>query len=162
MGQNRREIVINYETCNNLDDFPKLWQVLIKETMTNITETYAPYSKFSVSSGVLLKNNNMHFGGNVENAVYPIGLCAERNVLSYAMTNARHEQVDAITIYGRHQTQPKKQIVAPCGMCRQAILEIEINQKSPISVILISDPNHIIVFNSAKDLLPFAFDKSSF
>lgn len=162
MGQNRREIIINYQTCNSLDDLPKLWQTLIKQTLENISETYAPYSKFSVSSGILLNNDQMYYGGNVENAVFPIGICAERNVLSYVMTNKKKEQIEAISIYGQHQLHPKSQIVSPCGMCRQAILEAEAKQNSPISVILISNPNHIIIFNTAKDLLPFAFDKSSF
>ena len=50
--------------------------------------------------------------------------------------------------------------VSPCGSCRQVILEQEMRFNQPIRIILVGQ-NGIFIFNSIKDLLPFAFSEES-
>ena len=65
---------------NDISDFNDLEQSLIQKTIAKAKDAYAPYSRFNVSAGLLLENESMLFGTNVENASYPVGICAERNV----------------------------------------------------------------------------------
>ena len=74
---------------------------------------YAPYSKFLVGAAVLLRDGRVVTGVNVENASYPLGMCAERCALARAVAEgSRPGDVEAIAV-----------TASPCGGCRQWILE---------------------------------------
>jgi len=47
---------------------------------------------------------------------------------------------------------------SPCGACRQVLSETEDRQKAPIRLLLTSDSDETWILNSAKDLLPLAFN----
>jgi homotetrameric cytidine deaminase len=57
---------------------------------------YAPYSKFSVGSAILLENGVIITGNNQENAAYPSGICAERVAMFYA--SSQYPGVKAIKV----------------------------------------------------------------
>ena len=77
---------------------------------------YAPYSEFHVGVAVLARDGTVIEGVNVENAAYPLGVCAERNALSTAVTQGyRPGDFEAIAINA-----------SPCGGCRQWIAEFRI------------------------------------
>jgi cytidine deaminase len=77
---------------------------------------YAPYSKFKVGAAVLV-DGEIYEGVNVENASYPLGLCAERNAIAAAVAaGGRHlEEVAVFT-----DSSPPS---SPCGGCRQVLRE---------------------------------------
>ena len=75
---------------------------------------YAPYSSFRVGAAVLA-NGRVFAGCNVENASFPVGICAERNAMAAAVA-AGCRDLTAVLVLG-----PRP--VAPCGMCRQALAE---------------------------------------
>jgi cytidine deaminase len=76
-------------------------------------EAYAPYSKFHVGAAALLRDGKVVTGVNVENASYPLGLCAERCAISRAVAEgAKPGDFEAIGI-----------TASPCGGCRQWLLE---------------------------------------
>ena len=77
---------------------------------------YAPYSKFKVGAAVLV-DGEIYEGVNVENASYPLGVCAERNAIAAAVTaGGRHlEEVAVFT-----DASPPS---SPCGACRQVLRE---------------------------------------
>jgi len=77
---------------------------------------YAPYSKFKVGAAVKM-SGNVFTGVNVENASYPLAVCAERNAIAAAvLAGARDlEEVAVIT-----DASPPS---APCGGCRQVLSE---------------------------------------
>ena len=159
MGMKEKKLSIVYKEFDSLQSLNKNWQALVSDTIKHNVSAYAPYSNFFVSAGVLLNNGKYYFGANVENASFPVGICAERNVLSHVITNFPHQKIEAIAIYGRNIKQTNNCFVSPCGMCRQAILETEQRQKKEIAIILVTSVDRITIFNSAKDILPLAFDK---
>jgi cytidine deaminase len=74
---------------------------------------YAPYSNYLVGAVVLLKDGRVFAGCNVENAAYPLGVCAERTAISKAASEGvRPGDIDAVAI-----------TASPCGGCRQWLHE---------------------------------------
>jgi cytidine deaminase len=80
---------------------------------------YAPYSNFRVGAAVMTDSGAIFAGGNVENASYPLGCCAERTA-TYAAVNAGHRVITAVAV-----TSPNVVTVAPCGGCRQVLNEFK-------------------------------------
>lgn len=119
--------------------------------------SYSPYSGFSVGAAVLLDDGTIVEGSNQENSSYPQGICAERTALFYTGSRYPDKKILALCIAARgtdgsFTTLP----VTPCGGCRQALLESECRQKSPIKVLLYGI-DEIYVISSAQQLLPLAF-----
>ncbi|MBI3501426.1 MAG: cytidine deaminase [Bacteroidetes bacterium] len=119
---------------------------LLSEAKKSAVNAYAPYSKFKVGSAVLLENGKIISGNNQENAAYPSGLCAERVALFFSSSQYPNEKIKAIAI--TH---------VPCGACRQAILEYETKQKSPVRIIIQKEKNKILIAQEISHLLPLAF-----
>ena len=60
-------------------------------------QAYAPYSNYLVGAALLLKDGRVFEGVNVENAAYPLGVCAERTAISKAASDGvRPGDIDAI------------------------------------------------------------------
>jgi len=78
---------------------------------------YAPYSNFTVGAALLAEGGQVVTGANVENASYPVGMCAERTALFAAVARG-HRTFEAIAIVG-----PEGVALTPCGACRQALSE---------------------------------------
>ncbi len=151
---------IEYYTTSHINDFSKQEQLLIQNTIKRAKDAYAPYSKFNVSAGVLFDDSKILTATNVENASYPIGICAERNVLSYFISNHPKSIINCIAVYAQKEIEVLNQPITPCGMCRQALLEAENRQKLPIKLIMIGNDSNFLVVNKCLHLLPFAFDDS--
>jgi cytidine deaminase len=75
---------------------------------------YAPYSEFLVGCAVLARDGRVIEGVNVENASYPLGVCAERNAISTAVTEG----------YGPGDFEAVAITASPCGGCRQWLFEM--------------------------------------
>ena len=43
--------------------------------------SYSPYSNFAVGAVILTKDGKIFKGSNIENASYPLCMCAKRNAL---------------------------------------------------------------------------------
>jgi cytidine deaminase len=147
-----------YYTSNTINDFSKEEQKLIQETIKTAKNAYAPYSKFNVSAGVLFDNQNILTATNVENASYPIGICAERNVISYFISNYPNSKIKVLAIYAESEKIKLLKPITPCGMCRQAILEQEERQTDPIKIIMIGANETYVIVESSNNLLPLAFN----
>ena len=79
---------------------------------------YAPYSGFAVGAVVVDAAGCSHLGVNVENASYPVGLCAERAALA-ALVASGARRVHAAAV----SAGPGRDCL-PCGMCLQALAEL--------------------------------------
>ena len=151
-----KEITIRYKEYQNdeLDSLSLQTQQLIQLADENLKNAYAPYSNFEVSAVLQLSNNEIIKGANQENAAYPSGTCAERVAVFYANSKYPNEKIKEIIIT---TTKNNHTPLSPCGSCRQALIEYEKKQQTPIRVVLKSGHSVIWVFNSIADLLPFAF-----
>ena len=151
------DINIKIGVCQ-LEELSANEQALIKTAIEATKNSYSPYSHFSVGAALLLENGEMVMGANQENAAYPSGLCAERTALFYAKANYPQEKILKIAICGDDAKTPQGEITTPCGNCRQALLEYECTQDSPIVVLCASTRGNILEIGSIKDLLPFCFE----
>ena len=91
---------------------------LIERAEQAARAAYAPYSNYLVGATLLLKDGRVFDGCNVENAAYPLGVCAERTAISKAASEGvRPGDIDAIGI-----------TASPCGGCRQWLYEWKIER----------------------------------
>ena len=79
---------------------------------------YAPYSGFRVGAVVEAADGRRFAGVNVENASYPVGLCAERVALGALVTAGGGRQIAAVAVATAAGDE-----VLPCGACLQALAE---------------------------------------
>lgn len=108
---------------------------------------YAPYSKFSVGAAIRGKSGAIFAAGNVENAAYPVGTCAEAGAIS-AMIAGGEQRIAEILVCG-----PGPEPVTPCGACRQRIREFA----GPATPIHAAGPGGIAASFTLGELLPHAF-----
>jgi len=99
---------------------------------------YAPYSGFDVGCAVLTRDGAVIEGVNVENAAYPLGICAEKTAIAKAVSEGyRPGDFEAIGI-----------TASPCGGCRQWLYEFQIE-----SVTFENRDGQVVTYTAA-DLLP--------
>ena len=102
---------------------------------------YAPYSSFNVGAAVRARDGRMFEGVNVENAAYPLGVCAEKSALTTAVTEGyKPGDLEAIAI-----------TASPCGGCRQWLAELKLDR-----VIYVNNAGDVVTATPA-ELLPDTF-----
>ena len=87
-------------------------------------------------------------------------LCAERSAIATAISTYPTVAATAIAITVRSAGQAITSPAAPCGACRQVMVETEQRQGHDIRVILQGESGPVYVLDTAKHLLPFYFDGS--
>ena len=85
------------------------------------SESYAPYSDFTVGSAVLLSDGTVYTGCNIENSAFGPSNCAERTAIFKAVSEG-YRDFAAIAIAGGKR-DGELQYCAPCGVCRQVLRE---------------------------------------
>ena len=99
---------------------------------------YAPYSNYLVGAAVRTRDGRTFEGVNVENAAYPLGVCAEKSALVQAVSQGyRPGDIAAIGI-----------TASPCGGCRQWLYEFRIDE-----VTFRNDAGDVVTY-TAGELLP--------
>ena len=121
--------------------------------------SYAPYSRFQVGAAVRLAGGVLVSGSNQENAAYPSGTCAERTTLFYANSQYPDRAVEALAIAAQTGGKFIEHPTAPCGACRQVILETEERYRYPIRIYLYGT-DEVYIVESIRSLLPLCFGKS--
>lgn len=152
---NTQTSFIVYESFSELEAENK---ALLNKAKDAVTDSYAPYSHFHVGAAILLENGIVVTGNNQENAAYPSGMCAERVAIWNASSQYPNTLIKKIAITVKSENKTVDKPVAPCGACRQTLLEYEVNQKEPIEVFFMGEVGKIIKAKSLQDLLPFSFD----
>lgn len=131
--------------------------LLVEKAVSGMDNAYAPYSNFKVGASVKLENGEIVVGNNQENIAYPSGLCAERVALFYVGANYPNESIETICIVAKGDLIPIDSVLAPCGSCRQVMIESEKRQSKPIRVILVNQNKTVVVIETVKHFLPFIF-----
>ena len=91
---------------------------LVEKAEAAAAAAYAPYSRYLVGAVVRARDGREFAGVNVENAAYPLGVCAEKSALTRAVTDGcRPGDFEAIAI-----------TASPCGGCRQWLHELAIDR----------------------------------
>jgi len=95
----------------------RVWTMLTERAMGAMERAYAPYSGFRVGAALLAADGSVTEGCNVENAAYPVTICAERAAVAAAVTKGvRSFRAIVIATEGDSPA-------SPCGMCRQVLME---------------------------------------
>lgn len=124
-------------------------EALLQEAKMASEKAYTPYSHFKVGAALLCKDGRIFHGANIENASYPLTMCAERNALYHAYMNGYHkEDFVALALIGDTEDP-----IAPCGACRQVIQEL-FPMNAPIYM---GNLKGDIRETNVVELLPFAF-----
>ena len=121
---------------------------LIEKALEAREKAYAPYSKFKVGAAVLTAGGKIYTGCNVENASYPVGICAERVAMSKAVADGERE-FTVIAIVGSGENY-----CMPCGMCRQFMAEF---CKEDFEIIVAKSVDDYKIMKMG-ELLPYTFD----
>ncbi len=122
---------------------------LIRAAQTGQERAYAPYSRFAVGAAVLTASGHIFPGCNIENAAYPVTMCAERVALFSAYAAGEREIVAIAVITATDA------VASPCGACRQVILEL-----APRSIVLLLNTRGDQQITTPQELLPAAFGAS--
>jgi len=97
-------------------------QELFAAAMSARQNAYAPYSKFAVGAAVRAMDGTVFTGCNIENVSYGLSICAERVAIFNAISKGYFE-LEALCVVA-DTAEP----VAPCGACRQVMLEFHIKE----------------------------------
>ena len=122
---------------------------LINEAIEARKLSYSPYSHFQVGAALLTKDGKVFKGANIENASYPLTMCAERNALYHAYMNGYKKEDFACLVVVADTEGP----CSPCGACRQVISELFPNDAVIIMTNLKGDVKEVTI----NDLLPYSF-----
>ena len=154
----KKDIAIRFEELA-YDDLAADERALADMAMEATERSYAPYSRFRVGAAIALDNGVMVPGSNQENVAFPSGTCAERSACFYA--HARYPEAKFLKIAvaargtdGEFTAEP----TAPCGACRQALLEYEVLAGHDVPVLLVGR-DKIYRLPSVRSTLPFAFSE---
>lgn len=132
-------------------------QALLAAAKEALPHSYSPYSNFRVAAAARLADGTVVTGWNIENAAYPMCICAEPVTLAAAASQRPGMPVVAMAITVKSANQVLDQPASPCGSCRQQLHEHETRFGQPIKLILRGESGPVFVFDRAGDLLPFGF-----
>jgi cytidine deaminase len=115
---------------------------LFERAVAVAERAYAPYSKFNVGAAVRARDGTVFEGVNVENAAYPLGICAEKSALAAAVTAG----------YGVGDLEEIAVTASPCGGCRQWLYELKLDR------VTFKNADGEVVTRTPAELLPETFD----
>ena len=121
------------------------WARLARSAERMRARSHAPYSRYHVGAA-LLTTQGVSRGCNVENASYPLCICAEANAVAHAVARGwRDFTALAVATEG---PMPG----APCGACRQILAEFALDL--PVGLVVGAEVRRVI---SVRELLPLTF-----
>jgi cytidine deaminase len=115
---------------------------LLERADAAAARAYAPYSEFQVGAALRTRDGRIFEGVNVENAAYPLGVCAEKTALGAAASaGVRPGEIEALAVNA-----------SPCGGCRQWFHEFGIDR------VIYRRANGDIAMTTPAELLPDTFE----
>ena len=148
----------DHQIYNHINELPRDDQSLLLKAKEALQFSYSPYSNFKVGSALRLCNGETFMGSNLENASYPLCLCAERSAIAACQPFLEKYHIETIAVTALNPARQIDDPVAPCGACRQVIFEMEHRQNKEIRIIMQGEIGEIRIVSSARHLLPYVFD----
>ena len=124
---------------------------LILEAKKAREMSYAPYSHFKVGAALLTKDGKLYHGCNIENSSYSPTNCAERTAFFKAVSEGERE-FEKIAIVGGIEGTEADELCAPCGVCRQVMMEF-CDPESFQIILANGKDKHVQV--SLKEMVPY-------
>lgn len=155
----KKEFTFSVQVYDSAESLSEEDAALLSKAQQATDDAYAPYSNFHVGAAARLINGEFLSGTNQENASYPIGICAERVLLSAASAVHPNIPIETIAISYHNVNGESDHPIAPCGVCRQSLHEYEQRMDHPIRLILAGKTGNVYVIEQAGQLLPLAFTK---
>ncbi len=128
---------------------------LIAAAKTASQNSYSPYSNYKVGAAILLQDDQIYSGCNIENISFGATICAERTALAKAVSE-RHTAFKAIAIYAENK-EGIAEYAFPCGICRQVLAEFAAEDLT----VLIAKSETDYLQRTLADLLPEHFVSKS-
>jgi len=126
----------------------ELIERLIQKAAEALEKAYAPYSNYPVGAALLTDDGEIFDGINVENAVYPLTICAERVAIFKAVSEGK-KSFKAIAVVTKNGG-------TPCGSCRQVMAEFGLD-----TIVLIANrEGKLLQTTTVSELLPSAFGEA--
>nr|WP_320132812.1 cytidine deaminase [uncultured Holophaga sp.] len=123
------------------------WEAPLQVAWQAWARAYAPYSRFRVGAALVFPDGQIVGGCNVENASYPVGLCAERGAVSAAICQGlRRPGPLALAVVTEAES-----LTPPCGACRQVLAEFA----AELPILLANRQERRL--HRLEELLPHAF-----
>ena len=126
---------------------------LINEAKKAREKAYVPYSNFMVGAALVTTDGKIYHGCNIENAAYSPTNCAERTAFFRAVYEGERE-FSQIAVVGAPKGVEADLLTAPCGVCRQVMMEF---CDPETFTIIMPDGKGGIIEILLKDLLPLGF-----
>lgn len=126
---------------------------LIQEAKKARAHAYTPYSHFQVGAALLTKSGKVYHGCNIENAAYTPTNCAERTAFFRAVYEGEREFAK-IAIVGGPVGSEADAMCAPCGVCRQVMMEF--CDPETFQIVLADGKDQCVKF-TLKELVPYGF-----
>lgn len=152
-----KEIQFSVEVYDSSAGLTAVDAALLNEARAIAKVAYAPYSNFFVGAAATLVNGVTVKGTNQENAAYPVGICAERALMSAAATQYPGIGITAMAVSYENKNASSNNPISPCGMCRQFLAEFEERTHQPMRIILGGMSGEVYIVQTAKQLLPLTF-----
>lgn len=130
---------------------------LIREAKQARMHAYAPYSGFKVGAALLTKDGKVYHGCNIENAGFSPTNCAERTAFFKAIYDGQRE-FEKIAVVGAADDSAVDTLCAPCGVCRQVMMEF--CDPETFSIVMANGEAGIVEI-LLKDILPYGFGPSN-
>ena len=154
---NHQQYNFSFEVYNSGEELSEQDAALVNKAREVTQLAYAPYSNFHVGAAASLVNGEVISGTNQENASYPVGICAERVLLSAVSSLYPNVAIDTIAISYNNKNGKSNHPISPCGICRQSLCEYEERVKHPIRLILSGMQGKVYIIKNAGQLLPLSF-----
>ena len=126
---------------------------LIQEAKKARERAYTPYSNFQVGAALLTKSGKIYHGCNIENAGYTPTNCAERTAFFRAVYDGERE-FEKIAVVGGPKGKEADTLCAPCGVCRQVMMEF--CDPETFQIILANGKDAYVEL-TLKELFPYGF-----
>ena len=122
---------------------------LIKLAIKAMKNAYVPYSKYPVGAALLTKSGKIYTGVNIENAAFPVTICAERTAIFKAVSEG-DKDLEAIAVVTKNGG-------SPCGSCRQVMAEFN----PELKIYIANEKGELVQETTLKEILPGYFGPKS-